>query len=54
MVEALVTAMMLIHALIAVMMVWIGITIRGTNLLLVTSWFCISVLTLVLLGKVLP
>ena len=54
MVAALVTAMMLIHALIAVTMVWIGITVRGTNLLLVTSWFCISVLTLVLLGKVLP
>ena len=54
MIGALVGFMMLIHALIALTMVWIGITVRGTNLLLVTSWFCISVITLVLLGKVLP
>lgn len=54
MVEALTYAMMLLHGLIAVTMVWIGVSVRGTNLLLVTSWFCISVITLALLGRVLP
>lgn len=54
MIGALVGFMMVIHALIALTMLWIGITQRGSNILLVTSWFCISVITLVLLGRVLP
>lgn len=54
MIDALVAFMLVIHALIATTMVWIGITVRGTNLLLVTSWFCISMITLVLLGRLLP
>ena len=54
MIGILVGVMIAIHALIALTMVWIGITVRGTNLLLVTSWFCISILTLVLLGRLLP
>ena len=54
MIGALVAFMMLVHALIALTMVWIGIVTRGANLILVTSWFCISIITLVLLGRVLP
>lgn len=54
MIEALVGIMMIVHALIALTMVWIGLTVRGSNMILITSWFCISVITFVLLGRVLP
>lgn len=54
MITALAGALMLVHAGIALVMVWIGLTVPKNNLWLLVLWFCISILTLVTIGKLLP
>jgi len=48
--SALAVGLMIVHALLALMMAWIGLTDKRANLPIVTAWFAVSMLTAVTLG----
>jgi hypothetical protein len=48
--SALAVALMIVHALLALMMAWIGLTDKRANLPIVTAWFAVSMITAVTLG----
>jgi hypothetical protein len=52
-IDALVASLMLVHACIAVVMAWIGLTNSRANSGIVLTWFGISVFTVVALGQAL-
>ena len=51
MIDALIVALVVIHAGIALCMAWIALTVERANIGIVSVWFVISVLTAVLLGR---
>jgi hypothetical protein len=51
MINTLVVALVLIHTGIAMCMAWIALTVPRANLVIVSVWFVISVLTAILLGR---
>lgn len=52
--EGFITTLMVVHALIAVCMAWIGLTVHRANSAIVLIWFGISIFTVVALGQALP
>jgi len=52
--EGFIVTLMLVHALIAVCMAWIGLTVQRANSAIVLTWFGISIFTVVALGQALP
>lgn len=51
--ESLIVTLMLVHALIAICMAWIGLTVQRANSAIVIVWFGISIFTVVALGQAL-
>jgi hypothetical protein len=51
--EGMIATLMLVHALIAICMGWIGLTNTRANSGIVVTWFAISLLTVVALGQAL-
>lgn len=52
--EGFIVTLMLVHALIALCMGWIGLTNSRANSGIVLVWFGISIFTVVALGQALP
>lgn len=51
--EGLIATLMIVHALIAICMGWIGLTNTRASSGIVITWFAISLLTIVGLGQAL-
>lgn len=52
--NGLIATLMIVHAVIALCMAWIGLTVPRANSAIVLTWFGISIFTVVALGQALP
>lgn len=52
--DGLIVTLMVVHAIIAICMAWIGLTEHRANSAIVLTWFGISIFTIVGLGQALP
>jgi hypothetical protein len=53
-ITSLIITLMTVHALIALCMAWIGLTVQRAHSGIVIIWFAISIFTIVGLGQALP